>query len=136
GPAACRHPLALDGEIPMCCTLYTGRWARLALTSVLVLAQTGGALAHGVAGDRFFPSTILTDDPFVADEMSLPTIIVNPPSPDGSRELDIGIDLAKRITPDIGISLSHQWERLQNPGVPAVNGLGGTFNTEFDYQFL
>jgi hypothetical protein len=32
--------------------------------------------------------------------------------------------------------LSHQWERLQNPGVPAVSGLGGTFNTELDHQFL
>jgi hypothetical protein len=117
-------------------TLYAGRWVRLAFASSLVVAQTGSALAHGVAGDRFFPSTILTDDPFVADEMSLPTISVNPPSPDASRELDIGIDLAKRITSDIGISLSHQWERLQNPGVPTVSGLGGTFNTELDYQFL
>ncbi len=35
--------------------------------------------AHGFAGERFFPATILTDDPSVADEMSLPTFIVNPP---------------------------------------------------------
>jgi hypothetical protein len=32
------------------------------------------ALAHGFAGERFFPATILTDDPFVADEMSLPEV--------------------------------------------------------------
>jgi hypothetical protein len=120
----------------MCTTLYDGRRAHLALVAALIIAQTGGALAHGVVGDRFFPSTILTDDPFVADEMSLPTISVNPPSPDGSRDVDFGIDLAKRITPDIGISLSHQWQRLQTPGLPAVSGLGGTFNTELDYQFL
>ena len=82
--------------------LYPARWVRLAFASSLVAAQIGSALAHGDPGDRFFPSTILTDDPFVADEMSLPTISVNPPSPDGSRELDIGIDLAKRITPDMG----------------------------------
>jgi hypothetical protein len=29
-------------------------------------------LAHGVAGDRFFPATLAVDDPAVADELSLP----------------------------------------------------------------
>jgi outer membrane receptor protein involved in Fe transport len=29
--------------------------------------------AHGFAGDRFFPATISTDDPFGASELSLPT---------------------------------------------------------------
>ena len=29
--------------------------------------------AHGFAGDRFFPATLTTDDPFAASEMSLPT---------------------------------------------------------------
>ncbi|MCE9520967.1 MAG: hypothetical protein K8S25_00880, partial [Alphaproteobacteria bacterium] len=40
--------------------------ASLALTSV-------GASAHGYAGSRFFPATILIEDPFVADELALPT---------------------------------------------------------------
>ena len=31
------------------------------------------AFAHGFAGNRFFPATLATDDPFVADELSLPT---------------------------------------------------------------
>ena len=35
-------------------------------------------LAHGFAGQRFFPATIQTDDPFVADEMSLPSLTLNP----------------------------------------------------------
>ena len=30
-----------------------------------------GAQAHGVVGERFFPATITTDDPFAADEMAL-----------------------------------------------------------------
>ena len=33
-----------------------------------VLAAPSSASAHGFVGDRFFPATILTDDPFVADE--------------------------------------------------------------------
>jgi len=36
------------------------------------------AFSHRFVGPRFFPATILADDPFVADEMSLPTFTVNP----------------------------------------------------------
>src|SRR5438045_6833731 len=32
------------------------------------------ARAHGFAGSRFFPATLTTDDPFVNDELSLPTV--------------------------------------------------------------
>ena len=65
------------------------------------------ARAHGFAGERFFPATLLTDDPFVADEMSLPTATFNPSGPDGSKEIDLGIDLSKRLWPDVGITLSN-----------------------------
>src|SRR5450631_3286738 len=37
-------------------------------------ALAGGAVPHGIAGKRFFPATLATDDPFVADELSLPTV--------------------------------------------------------------
>jgi hypothetical protein len=104
--------------------LYAGRWARLALTALLVVAQTGSALAHGFAEDRFFPATILTDDPFVADEMSLPQVTVNPPGPDGERETDIQIDLSKRITPNFGITIGDRWQRLKPADLQAVAGLG------------
>ena len=30
--------------------------------------------SHGFAGARFFPATIATGDPFVADELALPTV--------------------------------------------------------------
>ncbi len=49
------------------------------LAAAAFLADNSAALAHGFAGDRFFPATILTDDPFVADEMSLPTFTRPPP---------------------------------------------------------
>ena len=42
-------------------TLYYGQLAQLALAASLVIAQTSSALAHGIAGERFFPATILTD---------------------------------------------------------------------------
>ena len=34
----------------------------------------GAVAAHGLVGKRFFPATLTTEDPFVADELSLPTI--------------------------------------------------------------
>ena len=35
---------------------------------------TSRAYGHGFAGARFFPATLSTDDPFVSDELSLPTV--------------------------------------------------------------
>src|SRR5207237_4059147 len=42
------------------------------LTMMLSAPKT--ASAHGFAGSRFFPATLSTDDLFVADEFSLPTV--------------------------------------------------------------
>src|SRR5262249_47204397 len=42
------------------------------LAGALLWAAASGAFAHGFAGKRFFPATLATDDPFVADELSLP----------------------------------------------------------------
>jgi hypothetical protein len=40
------------------------------------LLPAGSALAHGFAGPHMFISTVLIDDPNVADEASLPDIHV------------------------------------------------------------
>jgi len=45
-----------------------------ALALALSLTSVQVAQAHGLIGKRFFPATLATDDPFVADELSLPTI--------------------------------------------------------------
>ncbi|HEY1752812.1 MAG TPA: hypothetical protein VGG29_16255, partial [Caulobacteraceae bacterium] len=55
------------------------------------LALPGAALAHGIVGDRFFPATLVIDDPAVADELTLPEPQVTrtsdtPPA----TEVDIG----------------------------------------------
>ena len=114
------------------------RFAALAavpLAVLLNLLALSAAQAHGFAGDRFFPATLLTDDPFVADEMSLPTGVFNPTGPDGSKQIDLGIDVSKRLTPQIGITISDQWSHLKPQGMPGVTGLG-TLNTELDWQFF
>jgi hypothetical protein len=115
--------------------LYDARHARLFFAAALVIAQTSNALAHGFAGERFFPATILTDDPFVADEMSLPEVSINPPGPDGSQQTDIQIDLSKRITPNIDFTISNQWTRLRSPGLTSVGGVG-PLQTGAQYQLF
>jgi hypothetical protein len=106
-----------------------------AAAAAILLSANSAALAHGFAGQRFFPATILTDDPFVADEMSLPTVTVNPTASDGAQESDIGVDLSKRITPRFGITLHDQWEYLQPKGSPTVSGLGA-LQTGQQYQLF
>jgi hypothetical protein len=46
---------------------------------------------------------LATDDPCVADEMSIPTVQWNSANPAG-REHDIEADFSKRITEDFGIT--------------------------------
>jgi hypothetical protein len=114
---------------------FTDARARFALATALTALPAGSPLAHGFAGERFFPATILTDDPFVADEISLPQVIVNPPGPDDAKETDFQIDLSKRITPNFGITVGDQWQRLKPAGLPAVTGLG-PLETGAQYQLF
>lgn len=108
---------------------------RVALLAAAFLADNSPAAAHGFAGDRFFPATILTDDPFVADEASLPTITLDPPLSDGSREVDIGADLSMLITPRWDFTLSNDWAHIRTPGVGTTTGLTG-LTTGTQYQLF
>ena len=85
---------------------------RLAPTGAFIALVAGLVLhapricAHGFAGQRFFPATLTTDDPFVADELSLPTLsTIRTPDNGGTRELDVSIDISKRITPYLDIEI-------------------------------
>jgi hypothetical protein len=115
--------------------MYPIRSGAAAAAAVILLSANSAALAHGWAGQRFFPATILTDDPFVADEISLPQVSVNPPGPDGAQEKDIQIDLSKRITPDTGVIIGDSWRRLKPSGLPSIAGLG-PLHTEGQYQLF
>lgn len=100
--------------------------AAIAVTAAISAVSPSLALAHGFVGQRFFPATIATDDPFVADELSLPTItsVRNNASDEGpaSRQTTIGIDLAKRITQNFGIEFGTARERFSYSGQPSVSG--------------
>ena len=108
-------------------------WLALALT----MLPTAGTLAHGFAGSRFFPATITIDDPFVADELSLPTVSNQKTGTDPSVvETAISSELSKRITSDLGFSIGYAWTHLDQAGPP--HNPNGFQNLEVTprYQFL
>ena len=73
----------------------------LAISFLLLTPELSSA--HGIAGNRFFPTTFTVDDPFIGDEFS---VLVHHSKQSGdpfSRETDINIDYAKRIVPNFGL---------------------------------
>jgi len=86
------------------------RAASCAAAIAVLLGAASGAWAHGVIGQRFFPATLAIDDPFVADELSLPTVSFQPfnGSSDSPpfRLTDISGEFSKRLTPDLGFSIA------------------------------
>jgi hypothetical protein len=107
----------------------------IAAAGVVAFLPGAEALAHGFAGDRFFPATILTDDPFVADEASLPTVTLDPTQSDGSREFDLASDLSMLITPKWDFTLSTDWAHIHTPGVGTQTGFQG-LTTGTQYQLF
>ncbi len=92
------------------------------------------AAAHGVAGNRFFPATLATDDPAVAEELSLPTVSWSKPDHD-TDELDISTEWSKRITPHFGVSFGETWTSLRPDGGPNADGFQN-LEASVKYQFL
>lgn len=99
-----------------------------------VATWTGLASAHGFAGKRFFPATLVIDDPFVADELSLPTVS-HIKTPDGTKETDYEFESSKRITPNFGLSAKETVIRLVPSGDTPRLGFGN-LEVGGKYQFF
>src|SRR5450755_1674834 len=97
----------------------------LAAGAAMLLTITQ-ASAHGIAGARLFVSTLLVDDPNVADEASLPTFFWLPrttdPGTPAPQLYHLNIELDKRITENFGISLGTGYSWLRTPGAKTANG--------------
>jgi hypothetical protein len=117
--------------------LHTTSYSRaLALALLLVPIAVSTASAHCFVGSRFFPATLATDDPCVADEMSLPTIMWSqtadvPPA----TQWDVSAEFSKRITENFGISVGDTWSHIHQPGGFTMEGFGNV-ETAFQYQLL
>ena len=110
---------------------------RLALATALAFCSTVPALSHGIVGNRFFPATITTDDPFAADELSLPTVSYQNTGIDPSvKETDINGEFSKRITPDIGFSFATGWTHLGQQGPPRNPSGWQNIELGLRWQFL
>jgi hypothetical protein len=113
--------------------------AHVSVLAALALAVLPAAVqAHGFVGKRFFPATIATDDPFVSDELSFPTISTIRTDASGDdpagRETSVSVDFSKRVTDNFGISLGLEHVRSSPDGQPSVQG-NGNLEVGFKYQF-
>jgi hypothetical protein len=107
--------------------MHIKRLGTFSLTCVVLLFGTApSAWAHGMIGQRFFPATLKIDDPFVADELSLPTISFMPfPGSEGSpafRQTDISAEFSKRLSPNLGFSLAGDLTILDPDHGPTQSG--------------
>jgi hypothetical protein len=93
---------------------------------VALVLLPAAAHAHGFVGQRFFPATLATDDPFVADELSLPTVSSMRSNADGeapaTRQTSTSIDFARRITPNFGLEFGASRLRIAPQGEPVAHG--------------
>ena len=121
-------------RFPFCSLFQTA--ALLSAFASAWLAACVPASAHGFAGNRFFPATLATDDPFVANEMSLPTFqAIRQPGDEPTKTFDLSADLALKLTPNFGIEVGD--------GYQFQKAAGANLHTGFDnlevgakYQFL
>jgi len=116
-------------------SLSLRRTARAGATALLFAAPALG-FAHGFVGQRFFPATIATEDPFVADELSLPTVSTlranETDEAPASRQTNIGIDFSKRITENLGFSIGTAHNRIRFADQSTVSGME---NVELGVKF-
>jgi len=96
------------------------------LTALLLVALAIPAVthAHGVVGDRFFPATITTDDPFAANELALPTVTFFRHAEDGEQvtEREYEFEYSKTIFPGFALSLEGGYVDASPAGEPAERG--------------
>jgi len=103
------------------------------LSAVCILLLPVVSWAHGFAGKRFFPTTFAVDDPFVSDEFSL--LFNHVKSDPEVKTTSLAVELSKRITPNLGISVGEQYQHISTSGNGSENGFGN-IELGIKYQFL
>src|SRR5277367_2140385 len=85
--------------------------------AIVILTTPTLVRAHGFEGDRFFPPTIQTDDPFATDEFSIGFQSFNDPAGgDGTpktREIDVSSEFDKEIFPKFALGISGTYVNLE-----------------------
>src|SRR6185312_4424151 len=89
---------------------------RCAFLAAGLLCLPAAAQAHGILGDRFFPATIASDDPFAADELALPTIT------SFGHETDYEVEYSKSIFRGFALGIGAGYVDARPPGEQASTG--------------
>src|SRR5215469_8738637 len=99
----------------------------LGLVLVSLLAGAQPALAHGIAGNRYFDGTLTFDDPAVADEAILPLYqnLAYPAQGSNVDENRINWAFARLLTPTLAFVADGGWLH-QNWPVGHTSGLDKT----------
>jgi hypothetical protein len=110
--------------------------APLAAAMFTLLFACAAASAHGILGNRFFPPTISTDDPFAVDELAFPTVsyLKNPTDDSGlaTHELDAGFEFDKEILPHLALGVSDTFIYTKAYDHPSVYGWSNlTFTAKY-----
>lgn len=92
--------------------------------ALLFSALPSAAFAHGIVGDRFFPATIATEDPFASDELALPTLSVFRHNEDGTNvtETEAEFEWSKTVFKGFAISFGGSYVNADEAGGPSVSG--------------
>ncbi len=117
------------------------RWSAWALSVTICVVVAAGpttTFAHGVAGQRFFPTTFAVDDPFMNDELSMLVHTIEQEGEGGGtrvRTTSLGLGFSKRILPNFGLQLDEEFQWLHTAGDGTTSGFGN-LGVTLKYQFL
>jgi hypothetical protein len=94
-----------------------------ALLALVVCLWPYWAWAHGFVGDRFFPPTIATDDPFAVDELDIPiTSITSQAGNPQTWVFDSGFEFDKEIFPHFAVGINDDFIYQKPDGQHAAGG--------------
>jgi hypothetical protein len=105
---------------------------------ILIASVPSPSSAHGLAGKRFFPTTLAVEDPFVSDELSFLLNYIKEPGEgdEGSvKTTELSLDYAKRITPNLGLSIGDAYIHLNPADGESESGFGN-LEAGLKYQFF
>ena len=118
--------------------LFDTTFYQAIICMVVALSMPELSWAHGVAGKRFFPTTLSIEDPFVSDELSFIFSFLkeagegdHPPV----KEYELEAEYTKRITPHFGISIGDAFLILDPEGEDTEVGFGN-LEVGLKYQFF
>jgi len=97
------------------------------IVALALLAGVHSALAHGIAGNRFFPGTLTFDDPAVADEAIVPNFSSSKHPDGGGNVVDNRFHWAfiRLLTPTLEVGIDSGWIR-RNWGASPRSGFDVT----------